>query len=241
MCLTTRQTKADTAANSIRCWKILEELESPDHTEPIIVTPYAWERVPHSVLTGLDDFVAVGDEVTEEKMLDERMSEGRASLEAGYIHTYADICGDLDLNAIAHELAFVRDGGMGTFRDAFMRTDKLREFGYGEYGYPVYGGPRILNAMLCECEIPAGTPYFYGDCLVHLDKMQSVDGWNWKRVRTYASRKLRFTGRRLSVSQVNLGTPYGMDRLKETISRFFMDLEAQRLKLKQKAEGTCAC
>lgn len=239
MCLTTRQTKADIAANSIRCWKILEELESPDHTEPIIVTPYAWERVPHSVLTGLDDFVAVGDEVTEKEMLDECMSKGKASLEEGYIHTYAETSSGLDLNAIAHELAFVRDGGMGTFRDEFMCPNKLREFGYPNYPYPNY--PRIISAMLCECEIPAGMPYFYGDCIVHLDKIQGLGGWSWERMRTYASRTLHFTGRRLSVSQVNLETPYGMSKLKEIISGFFMDLEIQRIKLKQKAEGTCAC
>jgi hypothetical protein len=236
MCLTTRQTKADIAAKSIRCWKILEELESPDHTEPIIVTPYAWERVPYSVITGLDDFVAVGDEVTEEEMLNERMSEGKAEVERGYIHTYAEACGGLDLNAIAHELAFIRDGGKGVFRDSFMCTDKLKEL-----GYPDNGGPKIISAMLCECEIPEGTPYFYGDCFAHLGKIQGTSEWNWQRMRTYASRKLRFTGRWLSVSQVNFGTPYDMGKLKEIISDFFMDLETKRLELKQKAEGACAC
>lgn len=239
MCLTTRQTKADIAAKSIRCWKILEELESPDHTEPIIVTPYAWERVPYSVITGLDDFVAVGDEVTEERMLNERMSEGKAEVERGYIHTYAETCGGLDLNAIAHELAFVRDGGMGTFRDSFMCTDKLKELGYPSGLGPI--GPNIISAMLCECEIPEGTPYFYGDCFAHLGKIQGTSEWNWQRMRTYASRKLHFTGRWLSVSQVNFGTPYGMGKLKEIISDFFMDLETKRLELKQKAEGACAC
>lgn len=196
MCITVRdKSGARVSDRPVSCWKLLEILETPaDGAANIVVTPYAWERVSHDVLRGAEDFHArdTVDSLDAVEIVEEIRMHGKACFDEGYIHTYAYRLNSIhDKEALVKEMMFIRDGGAKAGKDMYMDSMKRRELGYVD-------SPKILGVLLCECEIPAGVEYYVGECYTHLDRSEYGDErWGYAEMRTYASKRIHFTGRHL--------------------------------------------
>lgn len=190
MCLYIRQDTMVVSDHPVTCWKLVEVL--PGYSGDVIVTPYAYRKLPKTVLSGKSLFKETKKSISERpsKSWIASTVEDRGSVEIsyGFIHTLKPLSlesAESDMDLMAKEILFLT----GAYHDGFdyyMGGTESAALG-------VRNQPVIKAIRLYECEIPAGTPYFEGGCALH----NSIDiaTMTFRTFGSYASDAIRFTGK----------------------------------------------
>ena len=142
MCLYTKK-ELTVADKSLTCWKLVESIEGITE-ERITITPYAFVRIPDTVLKGIEPFKA---DKSDGDAFRHDLNEEACVVE-GYIHTFKK----LDADMLEYETEFLAES-VGE-QDDFIGANESA--GWQEH-------PRVLAIQLWRCEIPAGTLYVEGE------------------------------------------------------------------------------
>ena len=189
MCLHIKQDTMVVSDHPVKCWKLVEVL--PGYNGDVIVTPYAYRKLPKTVLSGKSLFKE------SKKTIKERLSkkclaniveyDGSAEISYGFIHTLKPLStesAERDVELIAKEILFLTGAYQGGI-DYYISSVESSAIG-------VRNQPVIKAIRLYECEIPAGTPYFEGGCALH----NSISAlMTFSTFGSYASDAIRFTGK----------------------------------------------
>lgn len=136
------------------CLKLLEVVTDANG-QKVYLTPYTGMRITPDMLSGKTFIEPKYDSGTVNEIY--RENENYLIVREGFIHTfdYDILITDLVSNIKVFEWV-VTEGEERTLCDDVVK----------QLGYPLYTYPNILNVTLCECVIPAGTPFVRGsECI----------------------------------------------------------------------------
>lgn len=208
MCLHIKQDTMVVSDHPVTCWKLVEVL--PGYNGDVVVTPYAYRKLPKTVLSGKSLFKETKKTINERPsknwLANAIENDDSAEISYGFIHTLKPLSsksseGDVDL--IAKEILFLTGAHHGGI-DYYMGTTECIAAG-------VKCQPVIKAIRLYECEIPAGTPYFEGGCTLH--NSIGIETMMFRTFGSYASDAIRFTGKFVEF-KLEQGNTYGLHILK---------------------------
>lgn len=189
MCLHIKQDTMVVSDHPVICWKLVEVL--PGYNGDVIVTPYAYRKLPKTVLSGKSLFKETKKSISERPskswLTNVTEDGGSAEISYGFIHSLKPLSPESaegDVGLVAKEILFLT-GAYHSGIDYYMSGVECNAVG-------VKDQPVIKAIRLYECEIPAGTPYFEGSCALHSSISAAM---RFRLFGSYASDAIRFTGK----------------------------------------------